>query len=144
VLSQIRHSVLTVILMAGAVTGWTSPANSKLLQLVPEGAQIVAGIEDPHNPSSSGRLLLVTHNCHLDFKDWVAMSGVDPHRASDEVIKVATSSSGRELKQHLLLVAGRFDREHISALLSKMARPRRSTAGKSCWSWNHLRVRGRK
>ena len=114
VLFRIRHSVLfTLALMAGAVAGWASPVSSKLLALVPEGAQIVAGVEDPHSASSSGRLLLVTHNCHLDFKDWVAISGVDPHRASDEVIEVATSSSEGELREHLLLVAGRFDRERI-------------------------------
>ena len=114
VLSRIRDSVLfAFVLMAGAVAGWASPASSKLLALVPEGAQIVAGIEDPHNPTSSGRLLLVTHNCNLDFKDWVAITGVDPHRESDEVIEVATSSSEGELKEHLVLVAGRFDRERI-------------------------------
>jgi hypothetical protein len=113
VLSRIRDSVLPLVLIAGAVAGWASPVSSKLLELVPEGAQIVAGIEDPHSPSSSGRLLLVTDSCHLDFKDWVAMSGVDPQRGSDEVIEVATSSSEGELREHLLLVAGGFDRERI-------------------------------
>ena len=113
-LSRIKDSVfLAVVLMAGAVAGWASPVSSKLLDLVPEGAQIVAGIEDPHNPISSGRLLLVTHSCNLDFKDWVAITGVDPHRELDEVIEVATSSSEAELEEHLVLVAGRFDREHI-------------------------------
>jgi hypothetical protein len=114
VLSRNKHSVLLAfVLMAGAVAGWASPVSSKLLDLVPEGAQIVAGIEDPHNPNSSGRLLLVTHSCNLDFKDWVAITGVDPRRESDEVIEVATSSPEGELKDHLVLVAGRFDREHI-------------------------------
>lgn len=114
VISQIRDFVLfTFVLIAGAVAGWASPANSKLLALVPEGAQIVAGIEDPHNPASNGRLLLVTHNCNLDFDDWVAITGVDPHRETDEVIEVATSSSEGELKEHLVLAAGKFDREHI-------------------------------
>jgi hypothetical protein len=114
VLPQIRDSVLSAfILIAGAVAGWASPASSKLLALVPDGAQIVAGIEDPHSPTSSGRLLLVTHSCNLDFNDWVAMASVDPHREADEVIEVATSSSAGELKEHLVLVAGRFDREHI-------------------------------
>jgi hypothetical protein len=66
-LPQIRYSVfLALILLSAAVAGWASPASSKLLMLVPEGAQIVAGIEDPHNPASKGRLLLVTHNCNLD------------------------------------------------------------------------------
>ena len=113
VLPQIGDSVLLALVLMSGVAGWASPVSSKLLELVPEGAQIVAGIEDPHNPASSGRLLLVTLNCNLDFKDWIAINGVDPHRKADEVIEVATSSSEGELKEHLLLVAGRFDREHI-------------------------------
>ena len=122
-LPRIRDSVLlTFVLMAGAVAGWASPVNSKLLALVPEGAQIVAGVEDPHSASSSGRLLLVTHNCHLDFKDWVAISGVDPHRASDEVIEVATSSSEGELRGHLLRWRAGSIANVYSALLSEMAR----------------------
>jgi hypothetical protein len=113
-LPRIRDSVFfALVLNWGAVAGWASPASSKLLALVPGGAQIVAGIEDPHNPASSGRLLLVTHNCNLDFDDWVAITGVDPHREADEVIEVATSSAERELDEHLVLVAGRFDRERI-------------------------------
>jgi hypothetical protein len=107
--------------------------NSKLLDLVPEGAQIVAGIEDPHNPTSSGRLLLVTHSCNLDFKDWVAITGVDPHRETDEVIEVATSSSESELKEHLVLVRAGSIGTTFSAPLSELARQWRSTAGKGCW-----------
>ncbi len=113
-LPRIKDFVLVVfVLIAGAVAGWASPASSKLLALVPDGAQIVAGIEDPHNPISSGRLLLITHSCNIDFSDWVAMTGVDPHQEADEVIEVAASSSKGELTEHLVLVAGRFDREHI-------------------------------
>lgn len=113
-LPRIRDSVFfALVWIAPAVAGWASPVGSKLLALLPEGAQIVAGIEDPHNPASSGRLLLVTHSCNLDFNDWVAITGVDPHRETDEVIELATSSEERELNEHLLLVAGRFDRERI-------------------------------
>ena len=108
-----NFAFFVLVFMSVALAGWTSPAGSDLLALVPEGAQIVAGIEDPHNSTSSGRLLLVTHNCNLDFNDWVAITGVDPHREADEVIEAATSSAEGELKEHLLLVAGRFDREHI-------------------------------
>lgn len=92
-----------------------APQQSRLLRLVPAGAQIVAGIEDPHNPDSHGRLLLVTHNDNLDFEDWIARTGVDDTRRVDEVIEVAGSSERGELAEHLLLVAGRFDAERIFA-----------------------------
>ncbi len=113
-LPRIGKSVFfALVLICTALEGWASPASSKLLALVPEGAQIVAGIEDPHNPASSGRLLFVTHSCNLDFNDLVAITGVDPHREADEVIEVATSSAEEELNEHLVLVAGRFDLERV-------------------------------
>ena len=73
----------------------------------------MAGIEDPHNPVSTGRLLLVTHSSNLDFNDWIALTGVDPHRQTDEVVEVAASSIKGELHEHLLLVAGQFDMKHL-------------------------------
>jgi hypothetical protein len=90
-----------------------SPQTSTLLALVPEGARIVAGIEDPHNPNSHGRLLLVTHSDSLDYQDWISLTGVDPSRRVDEVIEVAAPSQRGELTGHLLLLSGRFDQERI-------------------------------
>jgi len=114
VLPALRDFIcVAFVLISSAVRGSASPVDSKLLALVPEGAQIVAGIEDPHNPESKGRLLLVTHSSNLDFNDWIALTGVDPYRQTDEVIEVAASSAEGELHEHLLLVAGQFDRERI-------------------------------
>jgi hypothetical protein len=104
---------IAFVLISVAVRGSASTVDSKLLALVPERAQIVAGIEDPHNPESKGRLLLVTHGSNLDFNDWIALTGVDPHRQTDEVIEVAASSTEGELHEHLLLVAGHLNRERI-------------------------------
>ncbi len=113
-LSTLRRSFYAAALMACfAMHGFASPAQSKLLSLVPAGAEIVAGIEDPHNPASHGRLLLATHNNNLDFSDWVALTGADSQREADEVIEVAASSTQGELKERLLLVEGRFDSERI-------------------------------
>src|ERR1700733_1661916 len=106
-----RGSYAAAFMIVIAIPGFTSPARSKLASLVPADAEIVAGIEDPHNPESNGRLLLVTHNNNLDFIDWVALTGVDAQREADEVIEVAASSSQGELKEHLLLVKGSFDGE---------------------------------
>lgn len=107
------YGVLVVLAGCFVTRAAASPQASKLLPLVPADAQIVAGIEDPHNPESHGRLLLVTHNDNLDFEDFVAITGVDSDRHVDEVIEAAASSERGELAEHLLLVAGRFDGEHI-------------------------------
>jgi len=42
-----------------AVNAFASPVDSRLLRLVPSGAEIVAGIANPGSPATSGRLLLV-------------------------------------------------------------------------------------
>jgi hypothetical protein len=113
-LSTLRSYSCVAALMAGVVLrGAASPAESKLLALVPAESEIVAGIEDPHHPGSHGRLLLVTHNNNLDLTDWLALTGVDPHRTANEVIEISASSTRGELKEHLLLVEGSFDKERI-------------------------------
>jgi hypothetical protein len=96
-----------------SIGGIASPIQSKLLPLIPPEAQIVAGIEDPHNPDTRGHMLLVTVNNTFDFDDCQSLTGVDIHRGIDETIWVAASSPHGELNEHLLLVAGRHDREHI-------------------------------
>ena len=102
-----------LLIAASPIDGFASPAQSKLLPLIPREAQIVAGIEDPRNPDTRGHLLLVTVNNTFDFDDCQSLTGVDTHRGVDETIWVAGSSPQGELNEHLLLVAGRFDREHI-------------------------------
>ena len=48
-----RCLFLSAIIAGIAIDGFASPAQSELLSLVPASAQIVAGIEDPHNPIST-------------------------------------------------------------------------------------------
>jgi hypothetical protein len=96
-----------------ATSGFASPVNFKLLPLVPAGAQIVAGFQDLPGPVARGRVLLTTHNNRLDLDDWIALTGVDTTRVFNEVIEAAMSSDEVELKEHLLLVAGHFDRARI-------------------------------
>ncbi|WP_109487776.1 hypothetical protein [Occallatibacter savannae] len=92
---------------------FASPSNSKLLWLVPPGAQIVAGFENYKDEHHHGQLLLTTRNNRLDLADWQSIAGVDLRCSYQEVIEVASSAQGGELTEHLLLVAGKFDREAI-------------------------------
>src|SRR5208337_4488463 len=86
-----------------------SPADDRLLALVPSGAEIVAGIANPGTASSKGRLLLVTTNNNRDLDDCFALLGVDADKTIDEVVEVASSSPEGDLNDHLLLLAGHFD-----------------------------------
>jgi hypothetical protein len=108
-----RFLLAGLLIAASPIDGFASPVQSKLLPLIPREAQIVAGIEDPRNPDTRGHLLLVTVKNTFDFDDCQSLTGVDTHRGVDETIWIAASSPQGELNEHLLLVAGRFDREHI-------------------------------
>ncbi len=111
ILRSFYSAALTIVF---AASGFASPVNFKLLSLVPAGAQIVAGFQNPRDPGvPAGRVLLTTHNNRLDLDDWIALAGVDTTKVFDEVIEVAMSSDAVELKEHLLLVAGHFDRARI-------------------------------
>jgi len=89
-----------------------------LLWLVPPGVQIVAGFENYKDEHHHGQLLLTTRNNRLDLADWQSIAGVDHQRALEEVVEVASSPQGGQLPEHLLLIAGRFDRETIFRSLS--------------------------
>jgi hypothetical protein len=96
-----------------SASGFSLPLDNDLLPLVPSGAEIVAGFDNHSAGHEHGRLLLSTHNDRLDLDDWQALAGVDNRRVFDKVIEVAASSARGPLAEHLLLVAGRFDRERI-------------------------------
>lgn len=102
-----------VLLAVGVVPCHASPLNFTLLPLVPPGAQIVAGFENYFDSNRHGILLLSSHYDRLDFADWQSITGVDSKRSLHEVIEVAGATPQGELTEHLLLVAGRFDRELI-------------------------------
>ena len=87
-LSQEFLCGLALLVSAATASASTAPVDGDLLRLVPGGAQIVAGISDPGTSSSTGRLLVVTVNNNRDY------------------------DTG-DLSDHLLLVAGHFDRFEI-------------------------------
>jgi hypothetical protein len=113
-LTLLNRFLFAGLLIAGSpIHGFASPVQSKLLTLIPRDAQVVAGVEDPGNPDTRGHLLLVTVKSPFDFDDCLSLTGVDTHRGVDETIWIAASSPQGKLNEHMLLVTGRFDREHI-------------------------------
>ncbi|HEY6445792.1 MAG TPA: hypothetical protein VIY53_04975 [Acidobacteriaceae bacterium] len=91
----------------------SSPAQERLLRLVPANAAIVTGIEDPHHGDTSGRLLIMTHNNSVDLDDWIALAGVDDRQEVDGLIEVAMPSADGDLGGHLLLARGTFNGRRI-------------------------------
>jgi hypothetical protein len=113
----LRYLVIATAAMSlsGVRALGSSPAEDRLLRLVPANAAIVAGIEDPHHGDQSGRLLIVTHNNNVDLNDWIALVGVDDHQEVDKLVEVAMSSPRGDLSEHLLLARGSFDGRRILA-----------------------------
>jgi hypothetical protein len=112
-LSQEFLCGLALLVSAATASASAAPVDGDLLRLVPGGAQIVAGISDPGTSSSTGRLIVVTENNNRDYDDCLALLGVDGEKAINEIIEAAASSNTGDLSDHLLLVAGHFDRFEI-------------------------------
>jgi len=96
-----------------AASSLASPLSSRLLPLVPPGAEIVAGFEYRPSPDLNGSLLLTTRNNRLDLDDWQALTGADSSRTLEALIEVAAAGPNGSVSEHMLLVAGQFDRERI-------------------------------
>lgn len=109
-----RYKPLCLLTLTVTSIGLASPLNNRLLPLVPSGAEIVAGFENYPDPHRHGQLLLTPHNNRLDLADWQGIAGVDPKRNYQEFIEVTASGAQQgKLSEHMLLVAGVFDRERI-------------------------------
>jgi hypothetical protein len=87
----------------------SSPAEDRLLRLVPANAAIVSGIQDPHHGDQSGRLIFVTDNNNADLNDWIALVGVADKQEVDRLVEVAMPSPRGDLADHLLLARGSFE-----------------------------------
>ena len=112
--SKVLTGFYTLVLTAFFVSYChASPLSSKLLPLVPSDAEIVSGFEYQPAADDNRSLLLTTRNNRLDLDDWQALTGVDSNRVFDEVIEVASTGPDGSFSEHMLLVAGRFDRERI-------------------------------
>ena len=111
----LRYLVIVASAMAwsGVRAFGSSPAEDRLLRLVPANAAIVAGIEDPHHGDESGRLLIVTHNNNVDLRDWITLVSVDDRQQVDRLIEVAMPSAHGDLGEHLLLARGSFNGRHV-------------------------------
>ncbi len=103
---------LVASLFAANLQTIASTPNSELLALIPGDSQVVAGME-AHNERRHGHLLFATRDNGVDWDDWLSLCGVDPAVGVNSLITVATSSSRGELKEHLLVVEGTFNRASI-------------------------------
>jgi len=106
--------LIACIGLISAKSGNSAPLDSKLLPLVPPGSQVISGFENNQRVHmAGGPLLLSTHNNSLDLQDWVSIAAVDPERMYSEILQVTFAPPDAFLREHLLLVSGKFHREQI-------------------------------
>ena len=114
---QPRIAIFVLIIcfeLINAKVGKSAPLDFKLLSLIPPGAQVISGFQNNQRVHvAGGPLLLSTHNNGLDLQDWVAIASVDPERVYNEVMQVTFAPPDAFLREHLLLVSGKFHREQI-------------------------------
>ena len=108
-----KFLLFALVFSLGSLAAGASPAESRLLPMVPEDAQIVSGMKLTLESETQDRLSLVVHNNNLDFNDWLALVSVDPRVSGRELVQAAASSPRGELEERLLLVDGTFDATHI-------------------------------
>lgn len=96
-----------------AIAAYASPADNRLLAMVPEDAQIISGMKLPLAIEAEQQLPLVVHNNNVDYDDWRALVSVDPRLSGRELVEVAASSPRGALAERLLLVDGTFTAARI-------------------------------
>jgi hypothetical protein len=87
--------------------------DSRLLPLVPPGAQVVAGLSAPSAPGQPASYLVATRNNSVDFRDFISLSGVDDSRIIRQLVLVAEADDKGILTDHSLLAIGHFDQARI-------------------------------
>jgi hypothetical protein len=113
-LFHVGNVLLTALVpfLAVAVTSAVTP-DSRLLPLVPPGAQFVAGMSASSAPSQPASYLVATRNNTVDFRDFISLSGVDDSRIIRQLVMVAAADDKGMLTQHSLLASGHFDQARI-------------------------------
>lgn len=114
-----RRSFLTTILAIvifstfAALSAWAVSPDLKLLSLVPPHAEILSGIKPSPSKEQADRFLLATIQNKIDMDDLAALAGVDSSRSIHEILLEAARDHSGKLKEHSLLVSGRFDQARI-------------------------------
>ena len=119
-----------------------SPLSSKLLPLVPPGAEIVSGFEYQPVTDKNRALLLTTQSDRADLDDWQALTGADSKRVYEDLIEVAATGTNGTLSEHMLFVAGRFDRERIFRSIQETGTEASLDAGHAVLTINPLKREG--
>lgn len=128
-LLRIARSFLRFFLLIQPAVACAFSPDPRLLQLVPPGSQIVAGMLNPSNSRQLSSLLLVTRSNGVDHRDFLALTGGDPSRSIHQILFVAASGPGGLLSEHTLLVSGHFDRNAIFRLANDGSVSRKNYRG---------------
>jgi hypothetical protein len=94
------------------IAGAASP-DSRILSLVPPGAQLVAGISASSIRDQPDNFVLMTHNNRVDLQDFFALIGADSSSTIHQILLVAMANKEGQPNEHSLLASGHFDQPHV-------------------------------
>jgi hypothetical protein len=93
-------------------TAAASP-DSRILSLVPQGAQLVAGISALTSEGQPQNFVLMIQNNWVDLRDFFALTGADGTRIIHQILLVAMTNNEGQPNEHSLLVSGHFDQPQV-------------------------------
>lgn len=108
-------TTLSIVIFStfAALTAWAVSPDLRLLSLVPPHAEILSGMKPAPAKEPPNRFLLATVQDTIDMDDLAALFGVDSNRSVHEILLEAARDHSGKLKEHSLLVSGRFDQARI-------------------------------
>lgn len=106
------HLFLPALLLVTAVVSKALSPDGRLLQLVPPGSQVIAGVRAPSQHDMKNTFILITHRNLMDFEDFMSLTGGDSSRTLREVIFVSFADH-EILSEHSFLVSGTFNQNSI-------------------------------
>lgn len=113
---DLRDSIsclLALLLFCLASASSAAPPDPRLIALVPPRTPVISGINAMPHELQPDYFVLLSHNNAVDLQDLLALYGADGSRAIRQVVFVAIANTDGELREHSLLVSGRFDQARI-------------------------------
>ena len=90
-----------------------SPADLKMLSLVPPGSEIVAGIAPTATTRHHGSFVLFTLANRIDYEDFLSLASADPFFQIDRLVFTASAGPSAATAEHSIIVSGRLQPEFI-------------------------------
>ena len=106
-------SAFVLLVLFGSALAHGSPADVKMLSLVPPGSEILAEIVQTPTTRHHGGFVLFTLANRIDYEDFLSLESADPLLHIDRLVFTASAGPSGAAPEHSRIVSGRLERERI-------------------------------